>query len=601
MNEKIQKKLKELPNKSGVYIMHDINGDIIYVGKAKNLKKRVSSYFNHSQKTPKVWAMVEKIDWFEYIITPNELDAFALENNLIKKEQPFYNILLKDSKTFPYIKLDSSSNYPRFSVVRKVLKDGAKYFGPYLAGVSANAILDFLNKFFKLRTCKKSLQKPQKRECLNYQLGLCSAPCTGKISETEYNKNILDAINFLNGNDEEVVKKLNTQMQNFAETENFEQAIEVRKILNMITKLRSHSIANLPKNVNKDVVCYFSNEVTSAIAVLIVRNGRILGVQSFSIIDPSITEAEVLENFMLSYYENAIIPNEIIINFPLEDELFLQEVFSKKIKFITNPKGVNLRLLKMAEENAKEHIEKNLTKDRQKYDNTIGAIKALKEKLKLNSVPKRIECYDISHISGTNSVASMVVFKNGEAKKSDYRKMKIKSFVGNDDFKSLKEVLTRRILRFLNQDGESFKEKPDLLIIDGGKGQLSSCLEILKQFKLDDKIEIISLAKKLEEVFVADKEEGIKLDHNTAPLKLLQRARDEAHRFAITFHRKTRTKNMFSSALDEIVGIGPKKRKQLLDAFNDVETIKKLNVDELKEVNGITTSDAINIYNFFHK
>ena len=581
--------------------MHDINGDIIYVGKAKNLKKRVSSYFNHSQKTPKVWAMVEKIDWFEYIITPNELDAFALENNLIKKEQPFYNILLKDSKTFPYIKLDSSSNYPRFSVVRKVLKDGAKYFGPYLAGVSANAILDFLNKFFKLRTCKKSLQKPQKRECLNYQLGLCSAPCTGKISETEYNKNILDAINFLNGNDEEVVKKLNTQMQNFAETENFEQAIEVRKILNMITKLRSHSIANLPKNVNKDVVCYFSNEVTSAIAVLIVRNGRILGVQSFSIIDPSITEAEVLENFMLSYYENAIIPNEIIINFPLEDELFLQEVFSKKIKFITNPKGVNLRLLKMAEENAKEHIEKNLTKDRQKYDNTIGAIKALKEKLKLNSVPKRIECYDISHISGTNSVASMVVFKNGEAKKSDYRKMKIKSFVGNDDFKSLKEVLTRRILRFLNQDGESFKEKPDLLIIDGGKGQLSSCLEILKQFKLDDKIEIISLAKKLEEVFVADKEEGIKLDHNTAPLKLLQRARDEAHRFAITFHRKTRTKNMFSSALDEIVGIGPKKRKQLLDAFNDVETIKKLNVDELKEVNGITTSDAINIYNFFHK
>jgi len=601
MNEKIQKKLKELPNKSGVYIMHDINGDIIYVGKAKNLKKRVSSYFNQSQKTPKVWAMVEKIDWFEYIITPNELDAFALENNLIKKEQPFYNILLKDSKTFPYIKLDISSNYPRFSVVRKVLKDGAKYFGPYLAGVSANAILDFLNKFFKLRTCKKSLQKPQKRECLNYQLGLCSAPCTGKISETEYNKNILDAINFLNGNDEQVVKKLNTQMQNFAETENFEQAIEVRKILNMITKLRSHSIANLPKNVNKDVICYFSNEVTSAIAVLIVRNGRILGVQSFSIIDPSITESEVLENFMLSYYENAIIPSEIIINYSLEDELFLQEVFSKKVKFITNPKGVNLKLLKMAEENAKEHIEKNLTKDRQKYDNTIGAIKALKEKLKLNSVPKRIECYDISHISGTNSVASMVVFKNGEAKKSDYRKMKIKSFVGNDDFKSLKEVLTRRILRFINQDGESFKEKPDLLVIDGGKGQLGSCLEILKQFKLDDKIEIISLAKKLEEVFVVDKEDGIRLDHNTAPLKLLQRARDEAHRFAITFHRKTRTKNMFNSALDEISGIGPKKRQQLLSAFNDVETIKKLSVDELKSVNGITTTDAINIYNFFHK
>ena len=601
MNEKIQKKLKELPNKSGVYIMHDINGDVIYVGKAKNLKNRVSSYFNQSLKTPKVWAMVEKIDWFEYIITPNELDAFALENNLIKKEQPFYNILLKDSKTFPYIKLDNSSNYPRFSVVRRVLKDGAKYFGPYLAGVGANTILDFLNKFFKLRTCKRSLQKIQKRECLNYQLGLCSAPCTGRISEKDYNQKILEAINFLNGNDEEVIKKLNNEMQNFAETENFEQAIEVRKILTMIRKLNNHSIANLPKNVNKDVICYFSNGVSSAIAILIVRNGRILGVQSFSIIDPSITESEVLENFMLSYYENAVIPNEIVLNFSLEDEQFLQEVFSKKIKFITNPKGLNFRLLKMAEENAKEHIEKNLTKDRQKYDNTIGAIKSLKEKLNLKSVPKRIECYDISHISGTNSVASMVVFKNGEAKKSDYRKMKIKSFVGNDDFKSLKEVLTRRILRYINQDGESFKEKPDLLVIDGGKGQLSSCLEILKQFKLDDKIEIISLAKKLEEVFVTHIDKGIKLDHNTASLKLLQRVRDEAHRFAITFHRSTRTKNMFNSALDEISGIGPQKRKQLLSAFNDIETIKKLSVEELAQVNGISFKDATNVYNFFHK
>ncbi len=600
MNEKIEKKLRELPSKSGVYIMHNSDGEVIYVGKAKNLKNRVSSYFNQTAKGPKVWAMVEKVDWFEYIITPTEVDAFTLENNLIKKEQPFYNILLKDSKTFPYIKINLAEKFPRFCVTRRVEKDGAKYFGPFLAGVSANYILDFLNKFFGLRTCKHNLQKSLKRECLNYEMGLCSAPCTNRISEEEYAKRVESAINFLKGEDQFVIEKLKEKMNSLAETENFEKAIEVRHTLGMISKLKNQSIANLPRNSNKDVIAYSTNDLTSAIAIITLRNGRIMGMQSFSIVDPSITKAEVIENFILSYYENSLLPDEIITNAQLEDVEFLQTVLNKKIKFISSPKGINLKLLKMAEENAQEHIDKNITRDKQKYDNTLGALKTLKEKLNLQNFPKRMECYDISHISGTNRVASMVVFVNGEAKKSDYRKMKIKTFEGNDDYRSLQEVLVRRLTRLKNRDGESFKERPDLLVIDGGKGQLSACLEVLNGMGVDG-IDIISLAKQIEEVYVPNNSEPVILSKQEAPLKLLQRIRDEAHRFAITFHKNTRNKNMFHSELDEIYGIGKNKKKLLLDAFGDTETIKKVTYDDLCAVRGISSRDARNIYNYFHK
>lgn len=599
MNEKIEKKLKELPNKSGVYIMHGHDGEVIYVGKAKNLKNRVSSYFNNSQKGAKVWAMVEKVDWFEYIITPTELDAFTLENNLIKKEQPFYNILLKDSKTFPYIKINLNEPFPHFVVTRKVEKDGFKYFGPFLAGVSANYIVGFLNKFFHIRTCRQSLNKPLKRACINFEMGLCDAPCIGRISEEEYRKKVDLAIDFLKGEDKFVVDELTNKMNALAETESFEQAIEIRQTLGMIKKLQNQSIANLPKNANKDIIAYITNDLTSAIALITLRNGRILGMQSFSIVDASLTCEEVMENFVLSYYENAIVPEEIITNIKLEDEQVLQTVLGKKVKFISFPKGINFRLLKMAEENAQEHIDKNITRDKQKYDSTIGAIVSLKEKLGLKAIPKRMECYDISHISGTNAVASMVVFQNGEAKKSDYRKMKIKSFSGNDDFRSLQEVLVRRLTRLKNQDGESFKEKPDLLVIDGGKGQLSACLEVLKGMQLDGEIEIISLAKQIEEVFIPNKSKPVLLNRRDAALKLLQRIRDEAHRFAITFHKQTRNKNMFHSLLDEIFGIGEHKKKILLNAFQDVDTIKKCSLEELMAVKGISRSDATRILMHF--
>lgn len=599
MNEKISKKLKELPTKSGVYIMHDKDGTIIYVGKAKNLKNRVSSYFNNTSKTSKVLAMVEKVDWFEYIIAPSELDAFTLENNLIKKYQPFYNILLKDSKTFPYIKVDINSTYPTFLTTRKVLNDGAKYFGPYLAGVSAKYILEFLNKYFKLKTCKNSLEKPLKRECISYQMGLCPAPCTRKISSQDYKKQVLRAVEFLKGNDKDVISDIEEKMQKLAEVENFEKAIEYKQTLEMLKKLNKQSIANLPRKINRDAICYMSDDLTSSIAVVTVRNGRILAVQTFSITDANSSINEILENFISSYYESAILPDEIITNYEILSPEILNKVLGKNIKYISNPKGINLKLLNMAKENALEHIEKNISRDTQKYNNTLGALKVLKEKLGLKKLPMRIECYDISNISGTNKVSSMVVFVGGQSKRSDYRKFNIKTVKGIDDFASLQETLKRRLLRLQNQDGESFKEKPDLLIIDGGKGQLSSCIEILKEFDFDD-IEIVGLAKKLEEVFLPNNPVSIKLDHSTAALKLLQRIRDEAHRFAITFHRQKRGKAMLVSDLDNIKGLGPAKKQALLKTFENIEKIKDANIDDLLSVKGIDTALAHNIYNKFH-
>lgn len=600
MNVDIEKKLKELPTKSGVYIMLGEGGVVIYVGKAKNLKNRVSSYFNKTSKTAKVSKMVENIKWFEYIITPTELDAFTLENNLIKKHQPFYNILLKDSKTFPYIKVNLKEQYPRFITTRKVLNDGFKYFGPFLAGVSANFIVDFLNKHFKLRNCKNNLKKPLARECLNYQLGLCLAPCTKKVSMAEYHKQVNAAVEFLKGDDKQVLQQLEEKMKTLAQKEMFEEAIKVRQTYNMVKKLSASSIANLPKKVDKDAICYQTNQLTSAVAVVTVRGGRILGVRSFTIPDPNIQPAEILENFIISYYQNAVIPKEIILNAQIQNSQTICQYFNKNINFITNPKGVNLKLLKMAEENAIEHIEKNISKDRQKYDNTIGALKVLQEKLKLKHFPRRMECYDISNISGTNKVSSMVVFINGEPRKSEYRKFKIKTVAGIDDFASLRETMVRRLTRLKNQDGNSFKEKPDLLIIDGGKGQLSSCVKILEEFNFPD-IEMVSLAKRIEEVFVPHVSQSIILDHSTAPLKLLQRIRDEAHRFAITFHRQLRGKAMTKSELDGIDGVGVKKKQALLLSFENIEQIKNASIDQLASVKGIDLKLAHKIYNTFHK
>lgn len=601
MNEIIRDKLKTLTTKPGVYVMRDCDGVVIYVGKAKNLKNRVSQYFRNSPKPSKVQAMVDNVASFDYFITMSEMDALALESNLIKKYQPFYNILLKDGKQFPYIKIDLKDPFPRFEIVRKVKKDGAKYFGPYFAGLDAREILKTINAAFKIRTCSNKITETSiaKRECLNYSLGLCLAPCTKQVSRLQYLNEIEKAVHFLNGNDNEIEEILQKKMLEASENENFENAIILRERLKMVKKLKDRIVANLPKDVSKDVFAYVTDGLSGVITYMVVRGGKILGIISYPCIDAELEEGQTLFNFISQYYQNMIVPNEIILSHEINSPELLSEFLGKKINFVTNPHGINKNLLDMAKENAKEYLEKHIEKDRLKYNNTLGALKVLQEKLNLKELPLRMECYDISNISGTNKVCSMVVFKNGEPSKKDYRKFKIKTVKGSNDFASLEEALTRRLKRFKEQNGESFKEKPNLLVIDGGKGQLSSCFEILTKMNLQDDIQMISLAKRIEEVFHPNNSLPTLLKPGSAELKLLQRIRDEAHRFAITFHRDIRLKKQTKSVLDEIEGIGPKKRDALLKAFGTSENIAKLDIEMLTTLPEISPALAANIHKYF--
>ena len=602
MNNRIKDKLKLLTTKPGVYIMKDNDGIVIYVGKAKNLKNRVSQYFRNSPKPRKVQAMVDSVVDFEYFITISEMDALALESNLIKKYQPFYNILLKDGKQFPYLKLNLKDPYPKLEIVRKVKNDGARYFGPYFAGIDVREIVKTINAAFKLRTCNNKISSTSiaKRECLNYSLGLCSAPCTKQISPTEYRKEIDKVIHFLNGNDEEIESILNQKMISASENQNFEQALLLRDRLKMIAKLKQRIVANLPKNVDKDVFAYHTDGLSGVITSMVVRGGKILGVMNYPCLDAELEESQTLFNFLIQYYQNVIIPHDIILSHELCDKELFIDYFDKKVNLISNPHGLNKTLLDMAKDNAIDYLEKHIEKEKLKYNNTFGALKQLKDKLGLKSIPLRMECYDISNISGTNKVCSMVVFKNGEPSKKDYRKFKIKTVKGSNDFASLAEALSRRLTRLRNGDGESFKERPDLLIIDGGKGQLSSTYEVLAQEGFAD-IDIVSLAKRIEEVFKPDSSSPILLKPASAELRMLQRIRDEAHRFAITFHRQIRGKKQTESELDQISGIGPKKRDELLRIFGTSEKIAEASIEELESVKSINTALAITIYKHFHK
>lgn len=601
MNERIRYKLKNLTTKPGVYVMRDKNGDIIYIGKAKNLKNRVSQYFRNTPKPVKVQAMVNNIDDFDYFIAMSELDALALESNLIHKHKPFYNILLKDGKMFPYIKLNLKEDFPHLEIVRKVEKDdGSKYFGPYFAGIDPREILKTINFAYKIRTCHHNIKEAKRtqRECLNFSLGLCLAPCTGKVSKEEYFEEVKKVVQFLNGNDEEIERILREKMEIASNLQNFERAIELRESLKMISKLKQRIVANLPKDVNKDIFAYRTDGLSGVVTILVVRGGKILGITNFAQNDAEIEENETVFNFLTEYYNKMLVPHEIILSHNIDEKL-LSQFLKKNIKIITNPHGINKNLLDMAKQNAEEYLSKHIEREKLQYNSSIGAVKQLQEKLCLKNPPLRMECYDISHISGTNKVASMVVFKNGKAEKKQYRKFKIKTVQGNNDFECLKETLTRRLQRYVEKNDEGFKEKPDLIVIDGGKGQLSSCFEILKEFHLENQIAIISLAKKLEEVFVPSSNLPIILKAGSAELKLLQRIRDEAHRFAITFHRQLRTKSQTECELEKIKGLGKVKINNLLKAFGTTENVSKASVEELCQIRGIHEALAVEIKTFF--
>lgn len=603
MTGELESKIKLLPTYPGVYVMLDKDNVVIYVGKAKNLKNRVTTYFRNGFKREKVAKMVMNIVDFYYIITPSEADALSLENNLIKKYKPKYNILLKDDKTYPYIKINLKEEFPTFTLTRKFKNDGAKYFGPYMLGVSVSEILDIVKEAYQIRPCSIKINplKP-KKECLNYHIGLCYAPCANKISKNEYFERVKRAIDFLSGNDDEAENLLTEKMQSAVEREDFERAVILRDKIKMLSKLKERKITNISRFITADIIAIKDDGIFSSVSIMFVRSGRMSGVKTFSLETLSEGDERLVEFINRYYVAGREIPDELIISKETEFNGaiidYLTNLKGKKVELTVPKKGVKYSLLEMAEKNAEDYLTRQINKIKHKDDMTIVACEKLQELLSLKKYPKRIECFDISHVSGVDKVGSMVVFIDGVPSKEDYRRFKIKTVEGNNDFLSLKEVLTRRLSKLGTSEEEKFA-KPDLIIIDGGKGQLTAVEDAFKEFAPD--IEYISLAEREEEIYLPNKKEPIILPKSDYRLMLLQRVRDEAHRFAITFNRSLRGKRTLRSILTEIEGIGSKKRNALLSAFKDIPSIKNASVEELMKVDGIGETHAKNIKEFFLK
>lgn len=602
MREDILKRIKEkvhaLPEKPGVYKMLDIYGNIIYIGKAKILKNRVSSYFLNTVKHPKVQQMVEQVYDFEYIITPSELEALNLESNLIHKHQPFYNILLKDGKAFPYIKINYKDKFPTATITRKVLNDGAMYFGPYFNKINATMLLDIINNTFRLRDCKH-FRNGTKRECLNYHTHKCLAPCTGRCTEGEYRAEVDMVIDFLKGNLDTAKSMLEDKMKKFAEMEMFEKAIEIRDAIKSIDSIADKNVTGLNKNTDIDIFGFAENGQTSVVSVASIRGTKMIGLNNYSIIDASLDEGDIMCNFITQYYiSNKVVPKNIVVNGM--DESFEEWICSfagKKINILKGKSGIYSRLLKMANDNASEYLNKSIEKDKMYELKTIGAMNTLKRVMKLSALPRRIEGYDISNLGGTHTVASMVVFVGGVPAKKHYRKFKI-STLGQNDFRNMNEVLTRRLSELDKKTDLSFSEKPDLILIDGGPVQLEFAHNALKASGYD--IDMISLAKREEEVYLTDGTKVVLSKDNYA-LKLLQAVRDESHRFAITFNKSLRQKTAVTSVLENIDLLGKKKVDALFKHFKSLDKIKSASVDELRSVDGIGDKLAKNIFDYFHK
>ena len=595
----IREKLKLLPDNPGVYIMLDKYGNVIYVGKARVLKNRVRQYFHNTPKPEKVMKMVENIADFNYIITSSEIDALALENNLIKKYKPKYNILLKDDKTYPYIKVDMREEFPNFYITRKIKKDGCKYFGPFMGGISCKDILDTVQLTFSVRLCHTAITSKPKRECLNYHIGRCVAPCAGKTDRGEYAERVKKALRFLEGDLKEAEELLQAKMLSAAENENFELALDYKNKLGMLSKLEAKRITSLNKAIDADIIAYATNDLYSAVNVLVTRKGIMQGGSNFALDEAHMSDGEALTSFISQYYSNHDAPSEIIVEDFCEKELlqsYFKEKFGKNVEITCAKQGDKFRLLQMAKKNANEYLEKSVDKINHKNDMTVNACRRLQELLGLKAYPRRMECYDISNISGVDKVASMVVFIDGEADRGSYRRFRIKTVEGADDFASLKEVLLRRLDKLGTEEEEKFP-KPDLIIIDGGKGQLSAVNEIFVMKGISD-IELISLAKREEEVFTLDSPESVRISHRDYSLKMLQRIRDEAHRFAITYFRNIHSKRNLSSVLSEIEGIGKVKRMALLEKFGTLDGIISASVEELSACEGISLQLAQRIKNY---
>jgi excinuclease ABC subunit C len=603
MREDILKRIKEkvhnLPSDPGVYKMLDMYGNIIYIGKAKNLKNRVSSYFIATKKQPKVEQMVENVYDFEYIVTLSELEALNLESNLIHKHQPFYNILLKDGKAFPYIKIDYKNPYPKVQITRKVLNDGHLYFGPFFNKINVTELYKIIHNSFKLRDCNLKMGSKNNRECLNYHIHNCLAPCTGRCSYEEYRKEVDKVVAFLKGDLSIAKSVLEEKMKTYAEMEMFERAIEIRNNIESIKLIDAENITGLARNTDIDVFGYADNGVYAVISVVCVRGNKVIGVNNYNVFDASIVFSDTITNFITQYYiTNKLVPHNIVVGESGDSlQSWLNDFAGKKINMFEGKRGIYRRLLEMADKNASEYLNKSIEKNKMYELKTKGAMENLQKILGLSKLPKRIEGYDISNLAGTNTVASMVVFTNGTPDKKMYRKFKIES-TGQNDFKNMHDILERRLREYSKGDDISFSNLPDLILIDGGIIQLTFARESMES--LGFKIDMISLAERNEEIYKIDGSKVV-LSRDNLALKLLQNVRDESHRFAITFQKSLRQKNTLKSELEKIELLGKRKINNLYEHFKSIDKIKNATIEELMAVDGIGKNIAEKIFNYFNK
>jgi len=596
MKSEVQEKLKLIPQNPGVYLMKNSKGTIIYVGKAKNLKKRVSSYFNrNSFDHPRTEVLVGRITDLDYIVTRSELDALILEDTLIKKHRPKFNVSLKDDKRYPYLKITMKDAFPRVVVTRSLERDGAKYFGPYTEAHSVRNTLILLEKIFKLRTCNKYIPKEVKKQdsddraCLNYQINKCDAPCIGNVSYEEYRERINQVVLFLKGKTEDVISQLRSQMEKAADNQRYEKASQFRDQILEISHVTTKQIMSNQSLFDADVIGVGRWESECCSVILKIRDGKLIKKEHYFLENTEQEELSlILSRFITHYYNyREDIPPILMIQQEPEDSLLLEELL--KTKILVPQRGDKKKLLDMAKHNAFLLVEEKKLAHIKSSQRTVFAVKELKEKLRLAHLPRKIAAFDVSNLFGKEAVASMVFFDNGKPKKSQYRRYKIKMVSGIDDYKMMNEAVSRYLTHLEDEN----VEKPDIILIDGGKGQLSAAEKALKIST--HSISLFSLAKRLEEVFELGRKAPIIIPKTSYALKLLQQIRDEAHRFAITYHKNLRDKKTHYSELDGIDGIGEKRKMLLLSYFGSVQKIRDATVEELSFVPGISSKIASKI------
>ncbi|EMJ6829499.1 TPA: excinuclease ABC subunit UvrC [Clostridioides difficile] len=599
----IQEHLKKLPSEPGVYLMKDKYDHIIYVGKAISLKNRVRQYFQSSKNhTSKVKSMVKNIYKFEYIITDSELEALILECNLIKRYRPKYNVVLRDDKTYPYIKVTTNEDYPRILKVRRVLKDKAKYFGPYTNITAVNDTLELISSTYPIRSCKIDIDKAIKnktRPCLNLHINKCLGPCTGNVSKEEYGKMVEEIIMCLSGKEEKLMEFLKEKMNESSMNFRFEEAAVYRdKIKSLEEMIQKQKIDATVSDLNQDVVAMARAHNEACVQVFFIRNGKIVGREHFileGVMDSP--RASILSSFVKQFYnEQEYIPKELIIEDEIEDSSILEEWLSskkgQKVTIRVPQKGEKKSLVEMVRKNAVEYLEKFSDMNKRKYEKSIGALEELKQILSLEKLPIRIEAYDISNIQGVDSIGSMVVYTNAKKDKKEYRRYKIKTVIGPNDYDSMAEIVDRRL---------KHGNLPDLILLDGGKGQVSAVKKVLELNDVDIPLWGMYKDDKHRTKGLICKEKEIELDKTTNLYRFIASIQEEVHNYAITYHRSLRNKALTKSILDDIQGIGEKRKKSLLNHFKDVDAIKKATMEELLEVDGMNKSIADNVYNFFRK